>query len=342
MRSKLAQKRVPLSGSIELTYRCNLRCQHCYVSHGHTGIPGKEELSFPEIRNVFDQIVAQDCLWLLITGGEPLMRRDFLDIYIYAKRVGLLITLFTNGTMITPKIADFLAEYRPFNLEITLYGRTQETYERVTGNPGSHARCMRGIELLMERGVPLRLKTMVMTLNKHELWDMKDFARSLDVEFRYDPLINAGANGSGKPLSLRISPEEILQFDLHDPGRVEKMKQFQDNQSKINRDERFLYVCSAGIYSFHIDPYGQLSVCIMAREPGYDLRSGTFEVGWRDFLTEVRYQAPEGEYPCAKCELLPICGQCPGWAQMEHVDQQKPVSYLCQVAHKRAEAFNLI
>ena len=100
----------------------------------------------------------EGCLWFLLTGGEPLVRRDFLEIYQYIKRKGLLATVFTNGTLLTPKIADVLAEWRPFAIEITLYGRTQETYERVTGIPGSHARCMRGIELIMERGLPLNLK----------------------------------------------------------------------------------------------------------------------------------------------------------------------------------------
>ena len=135
------------------------------------------------------EVTDAGCLWLLLTGGEPLLRRDFLDIYTYAKRKGLILTLFTNGTLITPRIADYLAEWRPFNIEITLYGATQETYERVTGIPGSYARCRRGIDLLLERKLPLNLKTMVMTLNHHELDQMKSLAASLGVQFRFDPIM---------------------------------------------------------------------------------------------------------------------------------------------------------
>ncbi|MGB3904717.1 MAG: radical SAM protein, partial [Anaerolineae bacterium] len=148
LHDKLGGKRVPIAGSLELTFRCNLRCVHCYLGDTRAGIPGKQELTYAEIRDLLDQIVDEGCLWLLLTGGEPLVRPDFLDIYTYAKQKGLLVTLFTNGTLITPQIADYLQQWRPFVVEISLYGRTKETYEKVTGVPGSYERCMRGIQLL--------------------------------------------------------------------------------------------------------------------------------------------------------------------------------------------------
>ena len=83
------------------------------------------------------------------------MRRDFTDIYLYAKRKGLLVSIFTNATMLTAEMVDFLAEYRPFNLEITLYGWTKETFERVTGVPGSHRRCYAALELLASARHPV-------------------------------------------------------------------------------------------------------------------------------------------------------------------------------------------
>src|SRR5437660_365316 len=120
---------------------------------------------------VFTSVAAR--IWSLIAGGEIFARRDFLDIYAYAKRKGFLITLFTNGTMITEKIADFLADLRPFTIEITLYGGTKETYENLTGIPGSYERCLRGIDLLLERNLPLKLKTVALSITKHEIPLMK-------------------------------------------------------------------------------------------------------------------------------------------------------------------------
>lgn len=170
LHQRVVAQRVPVSGSVEITQRCNLRCAHCYNS---LPLSDKEawrnELTYDEHCRILDEITAAGCLWLLYTGGEIFVRKDFLDIYTYAKKKGLIISLFTNGTLITPKVADYLVRWRPFSIEITLYGRTRETYERVTGIPGSYERCMQGIKLLMERDLPLKLKTMAITINKHEI-----------------------------------------------------------------------------------------------------------------------------------------------------------------------------
>jgi len=173
LHQRVADQHIPISGSLEVTTRCNLRCQHCYIPGEWRANRSDTQLSLGEIKRILDQLTDAGCLWLLLTGGEPLLRRDFLDIYDYAKRKGLILTIFTNGTLVTPRIADFLAEWRPFKIEITLYGATQETYERVTGIPGSYTCCRRGIDLLLERNLPLSLKTIVMTLNHHELDEMK-------------------------------------------------------------------------------------------------------------------------------------------------------------------------
>jgi radical SAM protein with 4Fe4S-binding SPASM domain len=294
-------------------------------------------LTAEEWYSVFDQIADEGCLWLLLTGGEPLARPDFLDLYSYAKHKGFLLTLFTNGTLLTPRVADHLAEYRPFAVEISLYGRTQETYEGITGVPGSHARCMRGIELLVDRGIPLRLKTMLLTLNKHELWDIKAYAESLDVQFRFDPMVNAEVNGSRGPTALRLPPEEIVQYEMSDSERWAGWVDFWERYEGVRPDTRYIYTCGAGINIFHVDPYGGLGVCMMARAQQYDLRQGPFQDGWRGLLLDVRYQRPAEGYGCSQCELLSLCGQCPGWAYMEHRDQQERVEFLCRVAHRRAE-----
>jgi radical SAM protein with 4Fe4S-binding SPASM domain len=278
---------------------------------------------------------------MLFTGGEPFIRPDFLDIYTYAKKKGLLITLFTNGTTITPVVADYLAEWRPFAVEITLYGRTQKTYEQVTGIPGSYDRCMRGIELLLEREISLKLKSMVLTLNKHEVWDMKDYAEELGSPFHFDPVLNMRVDGGRRPARFRLPPEEIAALDMADEKIMKEWHEFCDKFWGQPSDPEYLYQCGAGIDTFHIDPYGQLSACMMARTPGYDLRQGTFRDGWHKFLPQVQAQKWSRNTPCRTCELMAICDQCPGWAQMESGDQEKPVEYLCQIAHMRAEALGL-
>jgi len=223
LKQRIGGKRFPLSGSLEMTLQCNLRCKHCYLDGVHDGIPGEVELSTEEWYGILDQLVEAGTLWLLMTGGEPFVRSDFLDIYTYAKRKGFLITIFTNGTMITPEVADYLAAMPPLSIEISVYGRTQETYERVTGIPGSHARCMRGIELLLERGLPLSLKTVVMTLNRDEFFDIKAWADELGVDFRFDASLFGGM-GDTEPPKYRLSPEEVLKIELAYPGLIEELQ----------------------------------------------------------------------------------------------------------------------
>lgn len=338
---KAISERVPINGSIEVTARCNLKCAHCYINLPVADKTAREmELNYQEWCHIIDQIVDEGCLWLLLTGGEPFIRPDFLDIYTYAKRKGLLIMLFTNGTLITPYIADCLSEWRPFSVEISVYGSTKEIYESVTGVPGSYERCMRGIHLLLEREIPLKLKTMVMTINQNEIWDMKSWAGRLGVEFRYDPVLNPRLDGSKKPCSLRLTPDKAVEFDILDEKRFNAWKEFIEKFFGPP-DSDYLYHCGAGVASFHIDSYGRMSPCMMSRNLSYDLFQGSFKEGWDKFIPSVRAQKRIGDYQCGKCKLISLCGQCPGWGQLEHGNPETPVEYLCKIAHLRAEALGV-
>lgn len=328
-------KRIPYSGVIELSFKCNLSCAHCYVSHPPEG----KELTCQQICDILDAVVSEGCLWLLITGGEPLIRDDFLDIYAYAKKKGLLISLFTNGTLITEEIANYLKEWPPDKVEITLHGITKETYERVTGISGSFERCMRSIRLLLERKIYLNLKTSVMTLNKDEIWQIKRYADELGCHFRCDGLLHAGLNGDKNPCKVRISPEELVKLDREDEEASKEWIEFcQKFWGPVQSGK--LYNCGAGLNSFHIDPYGKMSVCGTSRIPNYDIRRGAFQEGFYNFFPKILAQTlKDKQNKCDQCEMLALCGQCPGLAQLESGNQEKPVEYLCQVAHLRAEAF---
>jgi len=119
-----------------------------------------------------------------------------------------------------------LAEWLPYIVEITLYGVTKETHEKVTGIPGSYNRCQRGIELLLERKIPLGLKTMAMTLNRNELSDIKEYAEGLGVKFRFDPILNPKLDGSKIPCNFRLSLEEVVKLDLAEEKRVNEWREF--------------------------------------------------------------------------------------------------------------------
>jgi radical SAM protein with 4Fe4S-binding SPASM domain len=345
---RAGSSRLPLNATIEISHRCPLECAHCYNNLAMNDRGARDrELGADEYRRILDELAEAGCLWLLFTGGEIFARRDFLDIYAYAKEKGFIITLFTNGTLVTPRIADFLAEWRPFSIEITIYGRTKETYERLTGVPGSYDRCMRGIDLLMERGLPLKLKTVAVTINQHEVWDMMRFAEDeVGVAFKFDSAINPRIDCSQSPLATRLSPSDVVRLDLEDPRRVEEWARFQESFGEISKaageSSDRIYTCGGGINSFAIDPYGRLSICTMSQSDMFDLRGGSFREGWDEFLGKVRLGKKRSTLTkCVSCGLKSMCGMCPANGELENKDPEAPVEYLCHVAHLRAMTLGL-
>src|SRR5512143_2978103 len=152
----LDRRRVPLEGTLETTYRCNLACVHCYVNLPAGSREARQrELSLDRLFALVDEIVEEGSLFVLFTGGEVLVRPDFPQLYLHARSKGLLVTIFTNGTLVTDAVADLLAEHPPEKVEISLYGMTKETYERVTRVPGSVEKCLAGMRRLVGRGLPL-------------------------------------------------------------------------------------------------------------------------------------------------------------------------------------------
>jgi radical SAM protein with 4Fe4S-binding SPASM domain len=346
LHQRVVAKRVPVSGSLEITQRCNLKCAHCYNSLPLSDKEArKSELTYDEHCRILDEISEAGCLWLLYTGGEIFARKDFLDIYTYAKQKGFIISLFTNGTLITPKVADYLVKWRPFGIEITLYGRTKETYERVTGIPGSYKRCMQGIKLLMERDLPLKLKTMAITINKHEIWEMKRYAEEdLGLEFKFDAMINPRIDCSQSPLNVRLTPEEVVALDLQDPKRVSELRKFAKrfnapNSSAVGCSD--LYQCGGGISAFAVDPSGKASICVLSHGEAWDLRQGSFHDGWERFLLKVRKKKITRHTKCVECKIKAMCGACPAFGELENGEPEAPVDFLCRVAHLRAYALDI-
>jgi radical SAM protein with 4Fe4S-binding SPASM domain len=343
LHANLAGKRAPMDVSIEVTRRCPLECLHCYnnLPMGDQAAR-KAELTLEEHVKLLDELKAAGTLWLLYSGGEIFARKDFLDIYTEAKKRGFIITLFTNGTLITEKVADHLAKMPPFAIEITLYGATKETYETLTQIPGSYARCMRGIQLLLDRKLPLKLKTVPTTVNQHEVYEMKKFAEDLGVEFKFDPLINPRIDCSQSPLAVRLTPEEVVELEFQDTRRKEDYRGLLEQELTLEKaapkegDSR--YFCGGGWNGCAIDPEGKMSICVISHQQEYSIRESGFKAGWDGPLLDIRQQAKTRPTICDTCRIQSLCSMCPANGELENGDAESPVDFLCEVAHLRAYA----
>lgn len=340
--NSLEGRRYPLAASIELTERCNLSCVHCYINQSPNDKDvQKKELTTKQWIEVIDQIADAGCLFLLITGGEPLLRKDFKEIFIHARRRGMIVSLFSNATMLTAELADFLADYGLHSLEVSLYGATEETYGKVTGSPGSYQRCLHGIELALERKIDTSLKTVLIKLNFHELQALKTLAERFGVKYRYDGQLWPRLDGKQDTFFYQIPYEDLLRLDEEDPERsrgwAEVSKTF---EGQLLRSERVV-TCGAAFRSFHIDSSGNLSACMMLRNPSYNLREMPFTVAWEE-LGKLRELKRQHHTECESCEINALCQQCPGWSMQYTNDYETPVPFICELGKRRAERLSEI
>lgn len=316
----------PIAGSLELTLRCNVRCRHCYILY-----PGatSDEMSTDEVKAILDRLAGQGVLFLLLTGGEIFARCDFREIYLHAKRCGFLLTLFTNATLVDDALADFLAEWPPRRVEVTIYGHTEATYERVTGVPGSFRRFREGVARLQARGIALSLKTVVMRSNVHEFEDIRAWVEGQGLPFRYDAILNPRLDGGRQPLAERLDPEMVARLGGTGPGERQYYRRLKEMALASPRDGR-AFRCGAGVRTFHVDPRGQLHPCMMWRTTPYDLRQGTFE-GWTRHLAHLREQQIPADSGCRSCHHHVACHNCAATSQLETGEAGRPVAYYCGI-----------
>jgi len=345
-------KRIPFSFELEVTARCNNNCQHCCINLPADDVEAQQhELSPEEIKEIIDQGISMGAIWCLITGGEPLLRDDFFSIYLYMKKKGLLVSVFTNATLIGEEHVKLFQKYPPRDIEVTVYGATAETYERVTRTEGSHAAFMKGLSLLLENGIKVRLKAMALRSNVHEMPEIARFCRERTRDFfRLDPFLHLRYDGNPKRneeiRSERLSPEEIVALEASDPERFEALQK--SCTTWMIPDSSFadcdhLFHCGAGNGSFSLSCDGCLRLCSSLWHPEcvYDLKGGNLKEAWETFLPQVREmrsKRSESLDKCCGCSIGNLCMWCPAHAHLETGELDTAVDYFCRVAHARMES----
>lgn len=337
MAERAVDQRIPLNGSIAMTHRCHLRCVHCYLGSERHASPESGEQDTAFWRSVIDQIAEAGCLNLLITGGEPLLRSDFAELYSQAAQRGMLVTVFTNGTLIDERTVDLFDQVSPELVEVTLYGATAQVYEQVTGVVGSYRRCLDNVEALLARGIRVGLKTMVLRENRHEIQAMRKMASERGLSFRIDAALFPCRDGCTAPLEHRIPADDAVALEMEDLKLLrDTATYFQRRRGETATDR--LFTCMAAVTSFHVDPQGTLLPCLMVSTHRFDLRTGSFLEGWQGALTGFQDQEILPGYECHCCDKRFLCQACPAQAGMETGSPHRKAEYLCQLGEARLRA----
>jgi radical SAM protein with 4Fe4S-binding SPASM domain len=346
----LQGKGVPLSFDLELTARCNNDCRHCYINLP-AGDPDARaaELTLDEIVSVADQAVELGALWCNLSGGEPLLRADFPDVYLALKRRGLLVSVLTNACLIRPRHIELFRSYPPRDVEITIYGATRDTYERVTRTPGSFDAFLRGVDLLAAGRVPARYKATILRSNVHELDAMAAFGWSHTTDFfRFDPLLHLrydrDAARNAEIRAERLTPDEIAAVEQADPERAAAVRRECRRAATTEEwpDPGWLFRCNVN-QSFTVGHEGSLRLCSSLWHPDFvaDVRSEPLATAWRRLAVagaEARTTDPEFLRTCGPCRTAELCLWCPAHAYLEHGSLTGIVDDFCAAAHARARA----
>jgi radical SAM protein with 4Fe4S-binding SPASM domain len=331
----------PLIGQIELTYRCNLDCLHCYCKGSEDP---ERELLPSQWEGLFDQIHREGCLWMSLTGGEPLLREDFSRIYEYAHKKGFLITLFTNGLLLDDRTLRFLARNRPFHIEITLNGISESVYEEVTGSKGTFRKIVGIIRKLAEEKLPLTIKCNGLRQNKEEIIKVKSFAEKClgKGRFKFDSLIYPRLNGDRTPCQYRLSAEEIIAIENSDPDMTHQRRKELQRRQRIRRPAEFLYRCNNWQSSFYINPYGRIQFCHLSQKYSTDLTQKSFREGFFRGFSKILNEKFSTGSKCLGCSLRNLCYYCPARANLEVGEEETPVEYYCQLAKAKKKQKKII
>jgi MoaA/NifB/PqqE/SkfB family radical SAM enzyme len=335
--------RLPLEGSLDLTYRCNNACRHCWVSVPANSPERENELTFDQISRIVDEARTMGCRKWAISGGEPMLRPDFPEIFDCVTGKSVSYSLNTNGTLITPEIARLMK--RKGTKMVALYGATAAVHDHITRTPGSFEAALRGFAYLKEAGAGFIVQLIPMKDNFGQLNEMIRLAESLSPLWRIGAswLYLSACGDSERNREIvrqRLDPRDVIELDQPDLSSEKDMEKEESSWCRHAKDDGGLFAsCIASRREFHVDPYGQMTFCSFVKDTAfrYDLKTGTFQEGWDVFIPSLVEKVTGGkEYDenCGTCRLRGDCLWCPVHGYLEHRRFPARVEYLCDLARE--------
>ena len=328
--AKAEKSGVPLGGTFELTSRCTLSCKMCYI---HSGCSEKPEKSTAWWISLAEKAKERGMLLLLLTGGEPMIRRDFEEIYLACRQMGLLISVNTNATLIDSEKIRFFAENPPHRLNITLYGASKETYSELCGNANAFEKTVSAIKGLKEAGVPVKLNFSMTSLNFRDAAAVQSMAKELDLPVQPVSYMFKPAQGCAE--DVRLCPEQAATEHFQWQKRLlgaEKMSEYLNLKIKKNSDIKYgeKISCRAGSTTFWVTADGKMLPCGMLNEPSADAED--FDSAW----SVIRSEREKILLPakCSNCSLRSVCDICAAVSYSETGRFNGLPDYACKKAEE--------
>lgn len=343
MMQRAAVRGLPVHGSIELTPLCNMNCEMCYVRLNQEEMSRQGQLkTVNEWIRIAKQMQRAGVLFLLLTGGEPLLYPGFKELFIHLKKQGMILTLNTNGTLINEAWADFFAEYRPRRINITLYGANAETYEALCHYGEGFEKTMQGIRLLKARGLDIKISSSLTKINRNDLAGIAAIGDSLHIPVRMDTYMMPAIRQKGDfknqvrldPESAAICQMEALRLEMTDTMFHSLVSKYVWETIHLQPDVNIKKHsgCYAGRCSFSINWRGQLRPCVMMDEISADVFEYGFERAWqlvRQKMSEILLNTA-----CSRCHLRSLCRTCPACAFLEEGQYSGHPDYMCRYTQK--------
>lgn len=315
------RERKKVSALFEITPKCNFKCVHCYVGNDRKN---SFVLSYEKIIKIIDILYDNGILFLTFSGGDPFTRIDFKDIYLYAKKKGFLVEVLTNATLITQEWIEIFKEYPPLLVDISIYGTTNEEYEKLTGIKNGYDLFIRGISLLQSAGIRFALKGILMNENYKKLKRMEEISTQYTSEnFRYSYELVVDRQRTLTPRLYEVDPLEGVITEIEYGVNAVMLKARGAEISKGIDDDKYrdgmLYRCTIGDLAIHINYLGEMGPCVECGERGNILKDNFDDICAKFAIFKEKI-AP-AEYKCSGCQYKTFCTSCPQARKREYGDE---------------------
>jgi len=326
MTEKALARNIPISVQVDLTYRCNERCVHCYLDHDDHG-----EMTTAEIKHLLDEMAEAGVFILTLSGGEIFVRKDFFEILEYARRKLLFcVKLKTNAILIREREAARIRDLGVESIQISIYSHRPEVHDAITLVPGSLKRSLDAVRFLKSQGLRVVLANVLMVQNAQDYRGVRALAAELGVECTLDPTITPMMDGDRGVLSLGVG-QNTLHEVFRDESLVGDVDEFCAIAAPADDSVLGALPCSAGHTSCYVSPYGDVFPCVQFPLPTGNVRKRRFIDIWRhsDEMNDVRSIRLKDLSTCTSCTHVSSCSRCPGLAFMEG-NMRGPSSQDCE------------